>query len=68
MGRITLTLKFYQVDEDTEVEDVRESVQELIESEFADWELEVELQGHDGVDCIECEEDKRMRKQHRIED
>lgn len=68
MGRITLSLKFYQVDEDTEVDDLLESVRELIEGEYAEYECEVEVVGHEGVDCIECEEDRAVRKLHRLED
>lgn len=69
MGRINLTLKLHQVDEHTEVEDVREAIEDLIECEFPDYEIEVETVGHALVTCEECNNgDKYLRKQHRIED
>lgn len=68
MGRITLSLKFTCVDESTEVEEVRDFLQQLVEGEFPEWELELELVGHDGVECAECTEDRRMRKQHKLDE
>lgn len=57
MGRITLHVNLYEVDTQTEVEDVRETIQDLIETEFPEWETEVEIHSHRGVKCEECGKD-----------